>query len=102
MGQGAWHTVVGITEDTDVSGSITVQDCDDLRPWLTDRAELAHLGGLSGGQFRIRARLGPPGGRLYRAGIELLRATAANHSALRLGMRRCVPYSVNTRPNRFE
>ena len=38
----------------------------------------------------------------YSAGIELLRATAANHSALRLGMRRWVPYSVNTRPNRFE
>ena len=32
------HTVVAMTEDTDVSGSIAPQDRDELGPWLTDRA----------------------------------------------------------------
>jgi DNA invertase Pin-like site-specific DNA recombinase len=35
------HTVVAMTQDTDVSGSIAPQDRDDLGPWLTDRARLA-------------------------------------------------------------
>ncbi len=35
------HTVVAMTQDTDVSGSIAPQDRDDLGPWLTDRVMLA-------------------------------------------------------------
>ena len=35
------HTVLALTQDTDVSGSIAPQDCDDLGPWLTDQAKLA-------------------------------------------------------------
>ena len=36
------HTVVAMTQDTDVSGSVAPQDRDDLGPWLTDRAKLAN------------------------------------------------------------
>ena len=35
------HTVVAMTQDTDVSGSIAPHDRDDLGPWLTDAAKLA-------------------------------------------------------------
>ena len=35
------HTVVAMTQDTDVSGSVAPHDRDDLGPWLTDRARLA-------------------------------------------------------------
>ncbi len=34
------HTVVAMTQDTDVSGSVAPHYRDDLGPWLTDRAKL--------------------------------------------------------------
>ena len=54
------HTVVAMTQDTDVSGSIAPQDRDDLGPWLIDRAKLAESGHPLRCQARPADSLGAP------------------------------------------